>query len=153
WAVRFGVSKVRKLISFLPAVLPPLLLLVSFTEQAVKLTQARSAIATLRVIIAMRLSWGVRRVTSLDRMYRTLSIRICRRIGVSAGQRWDVWRPGCILNPEQRGMGGRMAVTDEAIEQIKEMIVSGRLRPGQRLPKEADLAAQLGLSRNSLREA
>ena len=46
-----------------------------------------------------------------------------------------------------------MAVTDEAIEQIKEMIVSGRLRPGQRLPKEADLAAQLGLSRNSLREA
>ncbi|MGI8335072.1 FadR/GntR family transcriptional regulator [Actinomadura scrupuli] len=46
-----------------------------------------------------------------------------------------------------------MAVTDEAIEQIKQMIVSGRLRPGQRLPKEADLAAQLGLSRNSLREA
>jgi DNA-binding FadR family transcriptional regulator len=49
--------------------------------------------------------------------------------------------------------GNAMAVTDEAIEQIKEMIVSGRLRPGQRLPKEADLAAQLGLSRNSLREA
>jgi GntR family transcriptional repressor for pyruvate dehydrogenase complex len=51
------------------------------------------------------------------------------------------------------GEGWGMAVTDEAIEQIKEMIVSGRLRPGQRLPKEADLAAQLGLSRNSLREA
>src|SRR5919206_844682 len=46
-----------------------------------------------------------------------------------------------------------MAVTDEAIEKIKEMIVSGRLRPGDRLPREADLAAQLGLSRNSLREA
>jgi GntR family transcriptional repressor for pyruvate dehydrogenase complex len=46
-----------------------------------------------------------------------------------------------------------MAVTDEAIEKIKEMIVSGRLRPGQRLPREVDLAAQLGLSRNSLREA
>jgi GntR family transcriptional regulator, transcriptional repressor for pyruvate dehydrogenase complex len=46
-----------------------------------------------------------------------------------------------------------MAVTDEAIEKIKEMILSGRLRPGDRLPKEADLAAQLGLSRNSLREA
>ncbi|GAA2094631.1 FadR/GntR family transcriptional regulator [Actinomadura alba] len=46
-----------------------------------------------------------------------------------------------------------MAVTDEAIEKIKEMIVSGSLRPGQRLPREADLAAQLGLSRNSLREA
>jgi GntR family transcriptional repressor for pyruvate dehydrogenase complex len=46
-----------------------------------------------------------------------------------------------------------MAVTDEAIERIKEMIVSGALRPGDRLPKESELAAELGLSRNSLREA
>ena len=46
-----------------------------------------------------------------------------------------------------------MAVTDEAIEKIKGMIVSGALQPGQRLPKEADLATDLGLSRNSLREA
>src|ERR1017187_2951126 len=33
------------------------------------------------------------------------------------------------------------------------MIVSGTLRAGDRLPKEADLAAELGLSRSSLREA
>ncbi|MER6082605.1 FCD domain-containing protein [Streptomyces sp. NPDC001833] len=46
-----------------------------------------------------------------------------------------------------------MAVTDEAIDRIKHMIVSGELRPGTRLPKEDDLAQQLGLSRNSLREA
>ncbi|OII60484.1 GntR family transcriptional regulator [Streptomyces sp. CC53] len=46
-----------------------------------------------------------------------------------------------------------MAVTDEAIDRIKEMIVSGALRPGDRLPKESELAAELGLSRNSLREA
>ena len=46
-----------------------------------------------------------------------------------------------------------MAVTDEAIDAIKEMIVSGRLRPGSRLPREADLAAEIGVSRNSLREA
>ena len=45
------------------------------------------------------------------------------------------------------------SVTDEAIEKIRQMIVSGSLRPGDRLPKENDLAAQLGLSRNSLREA
>jgi DNA-binding FadR family transcriptional regulator len=46
-----------------------------------------------------------------------------------------------------------MAVTDEAIEKIKGMIVSGALRPGDRLPKESELASGLGLSRNSLREA
>ncbi len=46
-----------------------------------------------------------------------------------------------------------MAVTDEAIEKIKGMITSGALRAGDRLPREADLAAELGLSRSSLREA
>ncbi|MGI5447582.1 FadR/GntR family transcriptional regulator [Streptomyces sp. CA-243310] len=46
-----------------------------------------------------------------------------------------------------------MPVTDEAIEKIKAMIVSGELRPGSKLPREADLAERLGLSRNSLREA
>src|SRR5438034_9118323 len=46
-----------------------------------------------------------------------------------------------------------MALTDDAIDKIKEMIVSGELGPGDRLPKEADLADRLGLSRNSLREA
>jgi GntR family transcriptional repressor for pyruvate dehydrogenase complex len=46
-----------------------------------------------------------------------------------------------------------MALTDEAILRIKAMIVSGQLKPGQRLPPEAALAEQLGLSRNSLREA
>jgi GntR family transcriptional regulator, transcriptional repressor for pyruvate dehydrogenase complex len=46
-----------------------------------------------------------------------------------------------------------VAVTDEAIEKIKAMITSGALRAGDRLPREADLAASLGLSRSSLREA
>ena len=46
-----------------------------------------------------------------------------------------------------------MALTDEAIDKIKQMITSGRVRPGEKLPREADLAAELGLSRNSLREA
>ncbi len=46
-----------------------------------------------------------------------------------------------------------MALTDEAIDKISAMIMSGELGPGDRLPKEADLADRLGLSRNSLREA
>ncbi|WP_052850120.1 FadR/GntR family transcriptional regulator [Streptomyces avicenniae] len=46
-----------------------------------------------------------------------------------------------------------MSVTDDAIEAIKQMIVSGELSPGDRLPREPDLAERLGLSRNSLREA
>ena len=46
-----------------------------------------------------------------------------------------------------------MALADEAILRIKEMIVTGSLASGARLPREADLASQLGVSRNSLREA
>ncbi|MFC7787536.1 FadR/GntR family transcriptional regulator [Microbacterium sp. MAHUQ-60] len=46
-----------------------------------------------------------------------------------------------------------MAVTDEAIEKIKAMIVTGELGPGDRLPPEKELSERLGLSRNSMREA
>lgn len=46
-----------------------------------------------------------------------------------------------------------MAVTDEAIQKIKAMIVSGALGPGDRLPPEKELAERLGLSRSSMREA
>ncbi|MRG61395.1 FCD domain-containing protein [Agromyces sp. CFH 90414] len=46
-----------------------------------------------------------------------------------------------------------MAVTDEAILKIKEMIIAGELAPGDRLPPEKELSERLGLSRSSLREA
>lgn len=46
-----------------------------------------------------------------------------------------------------------MAVTDEAITKIKEMLISGQLKAGDRLPPENELSDQLGLSRSSLREA
>lgn len=46
-----------------------------------------------------------------------------------------------------------MSLANDAINQIKQLIVSGELSPGDRLPKETELAAQLGLSRSSLREA
>jgi GntR family transcriptional repressor for pyruvate dehydrogenase complex len=46
-----------------------------------------------------------------------------------------------------------MSLTDQAILKIKEMIISGELRPGDRLPPEQGLSEKLGLSRSSLREA
>ena len=51
------------------------------------------------------------------------------------------------------GYDGAMAVTDDAILRIKEMIVSGALHPGDRLPPEKELGERLGVSRSSLREA
>ncbi|CAL9655461.1 HTH-type transcriptional regulator LutR [Streptomyces sp. enrichment culture] len=44
-------------------------------------------------------------------------------------------------------------VTQRAIERITAMIREGLLEPGQRLPTERDLAARLGISRSSMREA
>src|SRR5919108_5492967 len=53
------------------------------------------------------------------------------------------------------GSDGRRAtsVTQEAIDRIREHIATGAWGPGTKLPREADLAAELGLSRSSLREA
>jgi GntR family transcriptional repressor for pyruvate dehydrogenase complex len=46
-----------------------------------------------------------------------------------------------------------VALTDEAISKIRDLIQSERLAPGDRLPPEPQLSAQLGLSRSGLREA
>jgi DNA-binding FadR family transcriptional regulator len=42
--------------------------------------------------------------------------------------------------------------TDVVVQGIRDLIVEGRLRPGDRLPVEKDLAEALGVSRNPLRE-
>ena len=55
-----------------------------------------------------------------------------------------------VISPGRRRNAG---VTDDAIERIRELVASGAWGPGTRLPREVDLAKQLGLSRNSLREA
>ena len=46
-----------------------------------------------------------------------------------------------------------MSLTDKAISRIRELIQSGQLAPGSKLPSEQQLAAQLGISRNLTREA
>ncbi len=45
-----------------------------------------------------------------------------------------------------------MSRTEEVVDGIKRMILEGRLRPGDRLPIEKDLAEALGVSRGPLRE-
>ena len=44
-------------------------------------------------------------------------------------------------------------LTEAAIQQMRDMIASGRLSPGARLPAESELAVELGASRNTVREA
>ena len=44
-------------------------------------------------------------------------------------------------------------ISDEIFEQIRKLIVEGKLRPGDKLPPERELAAQMGVSRPTLREA
>jgi GntR family transcriptional repressor for pyruvate dehydrogenase complex len=46
-----------------------------------------------------------------------------------------------------------VSVTTKAIDNIRAMIRSGELSPGERLPPEQELAERLGVSRGSLREA
>ncbi|SEE51713.1 FadR/GntR family transcriptional regulator [Jiangella alba] len=45
-----------------------------------------------------------------------------------------------------------MSRTDDVVDGIKRMIMDGRLRPGDRLPIEKELADTLGVSRGPLRE-
>lgn len=47
----------------------------------------------------------------------------------------------------------RPSVRDHALDQLKRYIASGAVATGQRLPSERDLAATLGIGRNSVREA
>ena len=47
----------------------------------------------------------------------------------------------------------RSSLVDDAIAQIREMIVSGHFSVGQRLPSEPVVAKQLGVSRSTIREA
>ncbi len=44
-------------------------------------------------------------------------------------------------------------IAEEIVEQIKELIAKGELKPGQNIPSERDLATLLGVSRPSVREA
>ena len=46
-----------------------------------------------------------------------------------------------------------MRAIQDIVDQIRDELKAGRLRPGQRLPPERELAKQLGVGRNTVREA
>ena len=46
-----------------------------------------------------------------------------------------------------------MGAIEATIDRIKQMLIDGVLGPGDKLPVEKDLAASLGVTRNTLREA
>jgi len=47
----------------------------------------------------------------------------------------------------------RKKISEEIVEQIKKLITSGDLNPGERIPSERELSTALGVSRPSVREA
>lgn len=47
----------------------------------------------------------------------------------------------------------KISLYDQILNQIKQLIINGSLKPGDRLPAERELASLLGTSRHSLREA
>jgi GntR family transcriptional regulator, transcriptional repressor for pyruvate dehydrogenase complex len=47
----------------------------------------------------------------------------------------------------------RQRVADEIVEQLRQLILTGKYRTGERLPPERELARTLGVNRASLREA
>ena len=58
----------------------------------------------------------------------------------------------CIMPPTYQPVG-RRRLADEIVDQVEELIVKSELRVGDPLPPERDLARQLQVSRNALREA
>src|SRR3990172_1199170 len=44
-------------------------------------------------------------------------------------------------------------VSQDIIEQVRDLVTSGRLKPGDRLPSERELSQALSVSRSSVREA
>lgn len=56
------------------------------------------------------------------------------------------------INPSFKAVAPSRAVDGISV-QIREMLATGRLKPGDRLPAERDLATRLRVGRNTLREA
>ena len=57
------------------------------------------------------------------------------------------------MNPAYTRLKRQSNLSDQLVSQLKELILSGDLRPGDRLPPERELAESFGVSRTVVREA
>ena len=67
---------------------------------------------------------------------------------------FDRVRGNAVISP--KGMStkiGNVGLVGQVVHRIGQDVVTGRLKPGETLPNEADLCEQLGVSRSVLREA
>jgi GntR family transcriptional repressor for pyruvate dehydrogenase complex len=60
---------------------------------------------------------------------------------------------GFALVPPSFEKVRRVRTFDDVVDQLREAILSGRIRPGERLPGERQLCEELGVGRPTLREA
>lgn len=62
-------------------------------------------------------------------------------------------RKGCLVAEHSFKKIKNVRLSDQAMEQIQEMIFSGKFSPGEKLPSESQLIKSLDVSRSSVREA
>lgn len=60
---------------------------------------------------------------------------------------------GLVCGQTKRESGLGSPKVDQAVGRVKDLILTGKLRAGDKLPNEEDLSGMLDVSRNSLREA
>ncbi|MES9995687.1 FCD domain-containing protein [Desulfovibrio aminophilus] len=67
---------------------------------------------------------------------------------MAAAEEYDIARSGVTFRPAVR-----RKLSEQILGQFRELLESGRVGPGDRLPPERELARIFGVSRNSVREA
>lgn len=61
--------------------------------------------------------------------------------------------PASVVSRREFRRVHKTRVSEDIIEQVRDLITSGRLNPGDRLPAERELAGTFGVSRSAVREA
>ncbi|MGB4116737.1 MAG: PLP-dependent aminotransferase family protein [Polaromonas sp.] len=60
---------------------------------------------------------------------------------------------GALLPGLNLTLGGRIPITRELFQELRKVVISGRLKPGTRMPATRNLAIELGVSRTTVAQA